>query len=72
MIARAEDQTAEDAGTGQHDLDDLDLSGFSYRAEATLVYSMDSGLPLSMDYVKEIAVPERRTVETVQARTSVE
>jgi hypothetical protein len=65
-------QFAEDAGTGIDDLADLDLSGFRYHAEATLVYGMDSGLPLSMDYVKEISVPERRTVETVQARTSIE
>lgn len=65
-------QFAEAAGASADELQDIDLSGFRYYAEATLVYSMVNGLPLSMDYVKEIAVPERRTVETVQARTWLE
>lgn len=65
-------QFAEAAGAAADELKDINLSGFSYHAEATLVYSMDNGLPLSMDYVKEIAVPERRTVETVQARSWLE
>jgi hypothetical protein len=48
---------------------ELDLTEFGYSAEAVLVYSTETGLPLSMEYVREILLPDRRTIETVQART---
>jgi hypothetical protein len=65
-------QFAKDDPTATGGPSDIDLSAFSYHAEAVLVYSLENGLPLSMDFVKEIAVPDRRTIETVQARTRFE
>jgi hypothetical protein len=63
---------AEQAGAEPPGPDEIDFSGFTYSAQAELIYGLDSGLPLSMVFVKAIDIQGTQQVETIEARTRFE
>ncbi len=63
---------AEQAGGRAPGPNEIDFSSFTYSAEASLVYDLDSGLPVSMMFVKAIDIQGRQQVETIEAHTRFE
>ena len=63
---------AEQAGAEPPAPGEVDFSGFTYTAEANLVYDLDTGLPLSMVFVKTIDIQGTQQIETVEAHTRFE
>ncbi len=60
---------AEQAGAPPPRPNEINFSSFAYLAEATLIYDLDSGLPLSMRFVKSIDIQDSQQIEVVEAQT---